>query len=155
MCGHLFIGYPGLQSLKQSQPLWRCSACGRQSQMPLDCCASPAYQTPQSASLVVVSLHRLGELLKDMHIRLLLWLQRNPKPRTESGADQVDRFAMAHVLEDGLFVRGEEDAQLPSASAVTHLSSGEVSEIEDILIGRDGLEASPNRVPELLAPMND
>lgn len=149
MCGHLFIGYPGLQTHRQHQPLWRCSACGRQSHMPLDCCANPDYQTSQSTSVVVMSLRRLRELIKDMKMRLPLWLKRNPEPRVESGVDKIDTFAMTHSLDEGLFVRDEEYARLASANAVTHVLSARVSESEDVSTGCDGLEGSPGHVREL------
>jgi hypothetical protein len=42
MCDH-FIGFHAQRYLYQPKALWRCSVCGRESRVPLDCCAHPDY----------------------------------------------------------------------------------------------------------------
>jgi len=47
MCHH-FIGIHTYDQLPKHRPVWRCSACGRESQAPIDCCVQPAFAvTPQ------------------------------------------------------------------------------------------------------------
>jgi hypothetical protein len=48
MCHH-FIGFQSYDRLPKPRVMWRCSACGRESQVPIDCCVQPAYAAiPQS-----------------------------------------------------------------------------------------------------------
>lgn len=42
MCHH-FIGFQTYDRLLKPRAMWRCSACGRESQMPIDCCVQPAF----------------------------------------------------------------------------------------------------------------
>ena len=84
MCGHVFLGNMGLQPLRQHQPLWRCSACGRQSQMPLDCCAQPAYDDARPNSMIVSSVGWLKQLLSGMPMRIRSWMVRNPESEVDS-----------------------------------------------------------------------
>ena len=87
MCGHIFMGNIGLQPLRQHQPLWRCSACGRQSQMPLDCCAQPAYDNAQPNSMIVASVGWLKHLLSEMPVRIRSWRIWNPESEVVTQPD--------------------------------------------------------------------
>ncbi|WP_089721625.1 hypothetical protein [Candidatus Entotheonella palauensis] len=78
MCGHIFMGNMGLQPLRQHQPLWRCSACGRQSHMPLDCCAQPAYDDARPIPIIVASVRWLQHLLSGIQVRIRSWRMRSP-----------------------------------------------------------------------------
>jgi len=80
MCGHLFLGYQASQSLRQPQALWRCSVCGRQSHLPLDCCARPDYHLDQPDGMVYASLRWLGDLMSRMQTRLQARLMRSRQP---------------------------------------------------------------------------
>jgi hypothetical protein len=42
MC-HYFIGFQTYDRLPKPRAMWRCSACGRESRAPIDCCMRPAF----------------------------------------------------------------------------------------------------------------
>lgn len=42
MCHH-FIGFQTYDRLPKHRAVWRCSACGRESWTPIDCCVQPAF----------------------------------------------------------------------------------------------------------------
>ena len=80
MCGHIFLGYQRYQPQRQPQALWRCSVCGRQSHMPLDCCARPDYHLCQPNGMVYARIRQIGDLVSRMQTRLQAWLLRNRQP---------------------------------------------------------------------------
>ena len=84
MCGHLYLSYQSSQSLRQPRALWRCSVCGRQSHMPLDCCTHPDYHLCQTNGLLYASLRRLGMLMNRMQVHLQAWLTRDQQPRADA-----------------------------------------------------------------------
>jgi hypothetical protein len=92
MCGHIYIGYQGHQQLRQPMALWRCSACGRQSQMPLDCCARPDYHHSAQPGIVSASTRWLAETVSRVQTSLQAWLWRGQKPA-------LDDFKSAHETE--------------------------------------------------------
>jgi hypothetical protein len=64
MCGH-FIGFYTYSQLQhQPRALWRCSTCGRESRMPIDCCTRPLFDASPNAAMersVVQWLQETGE----------------------------------------------------------------------------------------------
>ncbi|WP_089935449.1 hypothetical protein [Candidatus Entotheonella palauensis] len=90
MCGHIYIGNMGLQPLRHHQPLWRCSACGRQSQMPLDCCAQPAYEDTRPNPIIVSSVSWLQALLSRMLVCIRSWKMRGTASEVDAVVAQRD-----------------------------------------------------------------
>ena len=80
MCGHFFIGYHHHQALRAQPALWRCSVCGRQSHMPLDCCARPDYQFRRPEMGILATMRRLGALTSRAQTRIQAWLRRRQQP---------------------------------------------------------------------------
>ena len=94
MCGHFFLGYQSYQQLRHPQALWRCSVCGRQSHMPLDCCTHPDYHFCQPNGMVHAHIRRLGTLMNRIQTRIQSWLMRHWQPDVESIRE--DEQPMAH-----------------------------------------------------------
>lgn len=87
MCGHIFLGYQGHQPLRQPRVLWRCSVCGRQSHMPLDCCTHPDYHLDQPPGMVYTSVRWLGGIMSRMQTHIQTWqswLLRDRQPEAGS-----------------------------------------------------------------------
>ena len=157
MCGHIFLINPGLQSLRQHQPLWRCSACGRQSRMPLDCCHNPAYHMPQTASLVGACLRRIGEriklgdLLNGGRMRLRFWLKGHPNSGAVLDRAPCNRSGLS--ASSGRGASASEDGNPLSVServVIEALSVSErVSDVEEVSVYRDGLAELDECVHEL------
>ena len=99
MCGHIFLGYHNHQALRQPQALWRCSVCGRQSHMPLDCCARPDDEVFRSEGLVYASARRLGALISRVQTRFRAWLLRRRQPDVVSALTR-DKALTARALLD-------------------------------------------------------
>jgi hypothetical protein len=76
MCGHLYIRYHDHQQLRQPRALWRCSTCGRQSHMPLDCCTRPNYNHAAQPGIVQASVRWLAEAVSRVQTDLQSWLLR-------------------------------------------------------------------------------
>ncbi len=60
MCDH-FLGFYTYQRIQAPRMLWRCGTCGRQSSVPIDCCAQPDFASTRR-SLTVHLGQRLGKL---------------------------------------------------------------------------------------------
>ncbi len=131
MCGHIFVGYQGLQPLKQHHPLWRCSACGRQSAMPLDCCAQPAYDVAQPTPLIVSSIRWLGHQLSGIQERVRSWRMWTSQPDVDSVVAQSD---LTPVLADEVpepFNALDPDIELVTTySELTEETSDRVHELQ-------------------------
>lgn len=50
MCGHVFM-YQDRYQLQRHRPVWRCTTCGREASVPLDCCGQPGFAPRQSVTL--------------------------------------------------------------------------------------------------------
>lgn len=132
MCGHIFIGYHNHQQLRQPRALWRCSACGRQSHMPLDCCARPDYDHSAQPGIVHASVRWLAEAVSRVQTSIQSRLLRRQPA--------LDDLNIVHETEPpkALFT----DTDLESLHAF--LSNADaVSEPDELT------EESPDRVSEL------
>ena len=119
MCGHIFIGYHNHQGLRQPQVLWRCSVCGRQSHMPLDCCARPDYQVCRPESLVSASAQRLDALMSRVRTRIQAWLQRRRQPDIGSALTENQQLSTRESLNE-LLSNLEQVAQPDDVTEKTH-----------------------------------
>ena len=90
MCGHIFVGYKGHQLLQQHRPLWRCSACGRQSHMPLDCCSKPDFHTSQPTPMIVIGFGWLRHLMDRMQTSIRSRLIRTASLDMASVSTNID-----------------------------------------------------------------
>ena len=61
MCGHVFM-YHDLHQLQRHRPVWRCSTCGREAYVPLDCCVRPDFTARQHVTLGRRCAQWLGEM---------------------------------------------------------------------------------------------
>lgn len=59
MCNH-FLALHTYRHAQMPKALWRCSTCGRQARMPIDCCTRPDFAAPQRAGLVPAGMRWLG-----------------------------------------------------------------------------------------------
>ncbi len=105
MCGHIFVGYQGHQPLRQHRLLWRCSTCGRQSHMPLDCCCNPAFHMSQPNPMIVIGARWLRRLMDRMQTsirsRLLRLSSRDMAPvSTKIDLPDDDGKQPQHALAD-------------------------------------------------------
>lgn len=91
MCGHIYIGYHDHQQFRQPRALWRCSACGRQSHMPLDCCTRPDYSHASQPGIVHVSVRWLVETVSRV--------QTNIQSRLLRRQPVLDDLNRAHEIE--------------------------------------------------------
>ena len=92
MCGHIYIGYHGQQQLRQHRALWRCSTCGRQSHMPLDCCASPDYSHATQPGIVHASVRWLAEAVSRMQTSLQSRLLHRQQPDAASALAPTEQL---------------------------------------------------------------
>ena len=133
MCGHLYIGYHDHQQLRQPRALWRCSACGRQSHMPLDCCARPDYNHSAQPGIVYASVRWLAEAVRHVQTSIQSMLRRDQRPA-------LDDLSVTHETEQPKPIFTDTDFE--SINAL-------LSDI-DAVSESDGLtEESPSRVGEL------
>jgi len=132
MCGHLFIGYHDHQQLRQPRVLWRCSACGRQSHMPLDCCAGPDYDHSAQPGIVHASVRWLAEAVSRVQTGIQSRLLRRQPA--------LDGLNIAHETEPpkALFT----DTDLESLHAL-------LSNVDAVSEPDDLTEETRNRVGEL------
>ena len=132
MCGHIFIGYHDHQQLRQPRALWRCSACGRQSHMPLDCCARPDYNHSAQPGLVHASVRWLAEAVSRVQTGIQSRLLRRQPA--------LDDLNIAYETEPpkALFT----DADLESLNAL-------LSKVDAVSEPDDWTEETRNRVGEL------
>jgi len=132
MCGHLFIGYHDHQQLRQPRVLWRCSACGRQSHMPLDCCTRPDYDHSAQPGIVHASVRWLAEAVSRVQTGIQSRLLRRQPA--------LDDLSIAYETEPPKTLFTDTDLE----SLHTLLSNVDaVSEPDDLT------EETPNRVGEL------
>ena len=61
MCGHSFM-YHNHYQLQRHRPVWRCSTCGREAYVPLDCCARPEFAPRQYVTLGQRGVQGLGAI---------------------------------------------------------------------------------------------
>jgi hypothetical protein len=50
MCGHFYM-YQNRYQPQRHRPVWRCTTCGREASVPLDCCGQPNFTPRQSVRL--------------------------------------------------------------------------------------------------------
>jgi hypothetical protein len=133
MCGHIYIGYHEHQQLRQPRALWRCSACGRQSHMPLDCCTHPDYNHSAQPGIVHASVQWLAEAVSRVQTSLQSWLWHRQKP-------VLDDLNSAHETEQPkpLFM----DTDFESLNAL-------LSDIDTVSEPDELTEETRNRVGEL------
>jgi hypothetical protein len=81
MCGHMFV-FHDVRQVDRHRPIWRCGTCGRQSSMPLDCCARPDFAPRQSVSMVGDCVRWLGAKGSGVRMALGDFLRRWVRPGT-------------------------------------------------------------------------
>ena len=127
MCHH-FFGFHTYQPLQASKALWRCSACGRASYAPIDCCTQPNFASVRSPGIVRVLLCWMG----DMGDRVLTSIRAMHHRRRRPGIGIVmapEHERLVHEVSDTAAVEPvadmqQTDAQTPTEPVVetTHVS---------------------------------
>ena len=132
MCGHLYIGYHDHQQLRQPRALWRCSTCGRQSHMPLDCCARPDYNHAAQPGIVHASVRWLAETVSRV--------QTSIQSRLWRGQPALDDLNITHETEQPAPIFTDTDFE--SINAL-------LSDVDTVSESDELTEESHNRVGEL------
>lgn len=101
MCGHIFLGHQNYQLMSRPQTLWRCSVCGRQSHLPLDCCTQPNYHLCQSNKMVYTSFRWIGTLMRRMQTHFQSWWFHHRQLEVEI-TQRKDKQSPAHKSIDAL-----------------------------------------------------
>lgn len=120
MCGHFIGFYTYSQLHHQPRALWRCSACGRESRVPIDCCTRPLFDASPNAGRerpVVQWLQETGERVVT-HLRAVFSRRRRPAVEVPVAAGcEADR----DVYTDDL-PQIEEDPESVGVEERTHVS---------------------------------
>ena len=122
MCGHVFM-YRDLHQLQRHRPVWRCSTCGREAYVPLDCCTQPDFAPRPHTMLGRQCAQRLAAIGHWALMGLGVLLDRYRCPAVSSGTVFDDDCAEDVAVE--VRVVGEENDVETAVAADELVAAGE------------------------------
>ena len=120
MCDH-FLGFHAQRHLYQPKALWRCSVCGRESRVPLDCCAHPDYASVPRAGIERAVGRWLSAVSSHVLTGWRVLLQRRRHPVDASSAFEATARGSNGHADDAPWVETSTDAE--AVAETTHVSA--------------------------------
>ena len=109
MCGHVFM-YRDFHQLQRHRPVWRCSTCGREAYVPLDCCTRPDFAPRPYVTLVGQCTQKLVTMGRWALASLGVLLDHYRRPVVPSGMVFDDDYAEGVAVEARV-VGGDDDTE--------------------------------------------
>lgn len=119
MC-HYFIGFKTYDRLPKSRAMWRCSACGRESQVPIDCCVQPAFAKVPQPGMRHVVCQWLQAIASQAVAGLVAIRQRHRSSDADIGVTGITAADMDVEVTDPLLL--ETDTEIAELEETTHVS---------------------------------